>query len=111
MKSIFDCKATSQAMGKKIETAALLVTAALKSTTTKYVPAIRPVWLPAAASTIHCQQQIESHLSSTNTKARESLTLATIFAPPEIVSASERPKPTAIMMSKSILAPFLGTSP
>ncbi len=59
VKSIFDCAATSHAMGKKIETAALLVTAALKSTTTKYVPAIRPVWLPAAALTIHCQSEQE----------------------------------------------------
>ena len=57
MKFIFACTATSHAMGKKMETAALLVTAALNSTTTKYVPAIRPVWLPAAASTIHCQEK------------------------------------------------------
>lgn len=106
MKSIFDWIATSQAMGKKIETAALLVTAALKSTTTKYVPAMRPVWLPAAASTIHCKARSRKRLWFLhNVKIR--LTPATIFAPPESVSASERPNPTAIMMRRSILAPFL----
>ena len=35
LKSMFDCTATSHAMGKKMDTAALLVTAALKSVTTK----------------------------------------------------------------------------